>query len=243
MQEGARKARTLHCLSMTNNSDKRMAEKDLTDDPDQVCADMALRFTEVLSNGTNKCDFCLKISSVNLKKCSRCKLVAYCNCDCQRSHWPQHKVICDGYYDRMVSNIALSPNKPSKQHFIKNFVRLIFRKKIVNIGIRERTEEEEKSNKANRVARREGKGAKEMLDWWTAQGTVTPGKPGKVFLLYFLVNMKYKFYLLQFRREFQSIFTLRKMQNLFSLLVLQTQVLANLAIINLKRNIKYIMMI
>lgn len=30
----------------------------------------------------------------NLLRCSRCKCVYYCNAQCQKSHWPSHKVIC-----------------------------------------------------------------------------------------------------------------------------------------------------
>lgn len=35
-----------------------------------------------------------KISNANVRKCSRCHLVAYCNQKCQRRHWKEHKPDC-----------------------------------------------------------------------------------------------------------------------------------------------------
>jgi len=29
-----------------------------------------------------------------MKKCSRCKLVRYCSAECQKNHWPKHKLVC-----------------------------------------------------------------------------------------------------------------------------------------------------
>ena len=28
------------------------------------------------------------------KRCSRCRVVVYCSIECQRKHWPQHKIVC-----------------------------------------------------------------------------------------------------------------------------------------------------
>ena len=39
------------------------------------------------------CDHCHSQSSY-LKKCTRCDKAAYCNQDCQRSHWKEHRLIC-----------------------------------------------------------------------------------------------------------------------------------------------------
>jgi hypothetical protein len=32
--------------------------------------------------------------AVNLKTCKSCKLVKYCNANCQRNHWSKHKKLC-----------------------------------------------------------------------------------------------------------------------------------------------------
>jgi len=45
------------------------------------------------SAAENRCSYCRKYS-VNLKKCSRCRAVQYCNQDCQKNHWTTHKVSC-----------------------------------------------------------------------------------------------------------------------------------------------------
>ena len=41
----------------------------------------------------NKCSFCGNYSG-NLKKCSRCHSVQYCNRECQKKHWSSHKSAC-----------------------------------------------------------------------------------------------------------------------------------------------------
>jgi hypothetical protein len=40
-----------------------------------------------------KCNFCNKESKDN-KRCSRCKSVWYCDEECQRKDWTQHKKCC-----------------------------------------------------------------------------------------------------------------------------------------------------
>ncbi|XP_046460954.1 F-box-like/WD repeat-containing protein TBL1X [Daphnia pulex] len=42
----------------------------------------------------NCCAGCKKMSQ-NLKRCARCNSIFYCSKDCQRSHWPQHKLVCN----------------------------------------------------------------------------------------------------------------------------------------------------
>ena len=41
-----------------------------------------------------QCIFCKKHSEKVMKKCSRCKLVYYCDKNCQQSDWPNHKINC-----------------------------------------------------------------------------------------------------------------------------------------------------
>ncbi len=41
-----------------------------------------------------RCRHCSS-ESEKLKKCSQCKLVSYCNNDCQKKDWVRHKVICN----------------------------------------------------------------------------------------------------------------------------------------------------
>ncbi|KAJ7796861.1 hypothetical protein B0H14DRAFT_2913238, partial [Mycena olivaceomarginata] len=44
-------------------------------------------------------------------KCSRCKMMTYCNRECQAAHWPVHKIHC--------KPIQLSPQK-LELHFTVN---------------------------------------------------------------------------------------------------------------------------
>jgi hypothetical protein len=41
----------------------------------------------------NKCSYCSRAVK-DLKKCTRCLRVQYCNKTCQEKHWPDHKVVC-----------------------------------------------------------------------------------------------------------------------------------------------------
>ncbi len=41
----------------------------------------------------NRCAECKK-TSLNSKRCSRCRVIIYCGVECQRKHWPQHKNAC-----------------------------------------------------------------------------------------------------------------------------------------------------
>ena len=59
-------------------------------------ADVTTRSTAVQQEaprGSEKCCVCGK-SDVSVKKCGRCKSVAYCGTDCQRKDWSQHKTVC-----------------------------------------------------------------------------------------------------------------------------------------------------
>ena len=41
----------------------------------------------------NYCAGCQQ-NPLNPKRCSRCRVVIYCSVECQRQHWPQHKIVC-----------------------------------------------------------------------------------------------------------------------------------------------------
>jgi hypothetical protein len=39
------------------------------------------------------CGACKKVPQIP-KRCSRCRSIVYCSVECQRSNWPQHKLLC-----------------------------------------------------------------------------------------------------------------------------------------------------
>ncbi len=39
------------------------------------------------------CASCKKVPQ-NLKRCGRCRAIEYCSVECQRAHWPRHKIVC-----------------------------------------------------------------------------------------------------------------------------------------------------
>ena len=51
---------------------------------------------------------------VHLMRCSRCKKVFYCNVDCQRAHFKQHKLVCE------PAPVEIKPPEP-KQFGIDDF--------------------------------------------------------------------------------------------------------------------------
>lgn len=61
----------------------------------------------VLSNSVRGhcCDFCF-VKSEDLHRCSKCKFARYCNRECQKSAWKDHKTECE-----RILNVA--PNIPT----------------------------------------------------------------------------------------------------------------------------------
>lgn len=41
-----------------------------------------------------KCTHCKKVHEQKLNKCSACKMAAYCDQECQKKDWKEHKQIC-----------------------------------------------------------------------------------------------------------------------------------------------------
>ncbi len=40
------------------------------------------------------CAHCGKVSTIRLKRCSRCNVARYCDSSCQRAHWSIHRKTC-----------------------------------------------------------------------------------------------------------------------------------------------------
>ena len=47
-------------------------------------------------DGGRKCAYCYGRSKQGpkMKLCARCRSSPYCNSDCQKRHWPKHKIVC-----------------------------------------------------------------------------------------------------------------------------------------------------
>ena len=50
------------------------------------------------SSAQFKCAHC-DTTSEKMQRCSRCQFAHYCNRECQRAHWPQHKLQCNNPHD------------------------------------------------------------------------------------------------------------------------------------------------
>lgn len=61
----------------------------LPGDKQQLQHDALLHFARNLRT----CAFCAR-RTFNLSKCSACKAVYYCDAECQKKHWPEHKKDC-----------------------------------------------------------------------------------------------------------------------------------------------------
>jgi len=73
---------------------------------------------EAFSNKCHKCDTSQNTGCIAFKVCGRCKKVQYCSKECQRDHWPSHKLKCVHFMDTKLSpfemNIAHLNNENDK---------------------------------------------------------------------------------------------------------------------------------
>ena len=84
---------------------------------------------------SHQCSGCWKFGS-QLRRCSKCQSVRYCSVQCQKSHWPKHKVLCDaikelserehgaqkGLGDAQDENVYVSHITPRQQDRIAKLV-------------------------------------------------------------------------------------------------------------------------
>ena len=68
------------------------------------------------SNGSKRaCLYCLQ-EVEGSSRCSRCQTALYCNKNCQTSHWPVHKNICqDSNGENSIENLSIKAENHSKQ--------------------------------------------------------------------------------------------------------------------------------
>ena len=68
-----------------------------------------------LSNATvHCCAECGVAGGASLKSCKSCMLVRYCNANCQRNHWPEHKKLCK-LRAAELHDVALFKDPPPKE--------------------------------------------------------------------------------------------------------------------------------
>ena len=60
------------------------------------------------------CAECGEEGGASLKTCKSCKLVKYCNADCQKNHWPKHKKECKRHAAELYDE-ALFKDPPAKE--------------------------------------------------------------------------------------------------------------------------------
>lgn len=62
--------------------------------------------SEMLSTDMRHCEQCNQMGQKReLLKCGRCKMVYYCNGDCQRTDWPSHNFLCNGICKEMRNEV------------------------------------------------------------------------------------------------------------------------------------------
>ncbi|GFH56483.1 hypothetical protein CTEN210_12959 [Chaetoceros tenuissimus] len=93
------------------------------------------------------CHCCKKTSEEKLPTCSRCKIVGYCNRECQRKDWPKHKLECKLYKDtkkdvkkseKEIKNLTGKKKKETRAELKSNFDQVLdldgFGEALVRVG-------------------------------------------------------------------------------------------------------------
>ena len=82
------------CLSVWVNSlcDKAECEAQTKKDMDNIMGKLREQLSDEMCSETKACKVCGK--SVGMKRCARCKAVAYCGTEHQRQDWKIHKRFC-----------------------------------------------------------------------------------------------------------------------------------------------------
>ncbi len=61
---------------------------------DEVASTLSQEILVKPEHMVRACDCCRLAGAATMQYCGRCKNAAYCNAECQRSDWKQHKVVC-----------------------------------------------------------------------------------------------------------------------------------------------------
>ncbi|OBZ78766.1 hypothetical protein A0H81_01238 [Grifola frondosa] len=94
LPEPAQKGDTQTLNSWLSNFEDELEKKEHCDDKDDE--DGGPSFSELFEEdelALMRCSWCFR-PSVVLKKCGRCGIPRYCDSECQKNHWKEHKIVC-----------------------------------------------------------------------------------------------------------------------------------------------------
>ena len=83
----------VYYVDYSDPKNRRIRAKKEISRGDLITVSMPLSSTINSKNYAIYCHFCYK-KSASLKQCSNCQFALYCNGDCQRCHWKEHKLLC-----------------------------------------------------------------------------------------------------------------------------------------------------
>jgi ankyrin repeat protein len=82
----------IQCLSADVNNGRFRVE--LQVDEEVASSHLSREILVKLENMARACDCCHQAGAGTMQYCGKCRNVAYCNAECQRSDWQRHKVEC-----------------------------------------------------------------------------------------------------------------------------------------------------